>query len=69
MKTEKVLLGLSAELRQAIDAARGTTPRGSFVEALLWNSATIKRAAKAEGVAKPKRAEDRRGRWKREQAE
>ena len=65
MKPEKKLLGLSAELWQAIEQARGDTPRGSYVESILWNSQTIKRAAKAAGVEKPTRPADGRGKWSR----
>jgi len=65
MKTEKKLLGLSAELWQAIDADRGDTPRGSYLESILWNSQTIKRSAKAAGVVKPTRPADGRGKWSR----
>lgn len=65
MKTERILLGVSAELREVLDAARGTVPRGSFVEAILWRSVAIKREAARRGVKDPKREADRRGRHKR----
>lgn len=65
MKTEKVLLGLSAELLEVLDAARGAAPRASFVEAILWRAAPIKAEAKRRGVQKPDRPTDRRGRHKR----
>jgi hypothetical protein len=62
---KKVLLEVSQELLDAIDAARGPVPRNPWIESELWKSKAIREAAKARGVAKPARPLEGRGRWKR----
>ena len=48
-------LRLSAQLRQAIDAARGGESQGEFIERVLWSSGSIKAGAKLAGVKRPDR--------------
>lgn len=65
---EKFLFGCSPELKAAIDEAKGDGPRNPFVENILWQSKTIREAAKRIGVKPQKRPEDSRGLWAKEKS-
>ena len=62
----KLLIEFSDEMAAAIDAARGKSPRGPFLEGLLRRLKAIRVAADSIGVELPDRPADRRGTWARE---
>jgi hypothetical protein len=52
---KQVLLEITEELLQAIDASKGSETRNAYIERCLWNASTIKKAAKELGIEKPVR--------------
>ena len=62
---KKKLIALTDELWAAIDAARGDTPRNSWLESKLRRTKAVRDAAKSNGITFPSRPVDGRGRWKR----
>lgn len=68
---KKILIRFSDELLEAIDHARASSKkkqgRAELIEELLWKCNAIKKAAKAAGIQKPDRI-DNRGEWMKAQA-
>ena len=63
---QKKLIALTDELWAAIDAARGSIPRNSWLESKLKRLKAIRGAAKLKDVTFPSRPVDGRGRWERQ---
>jgi hypothetical protein len=65
VKTKRVLLEVTEELAEAIDEARGSTPRSSWIEKILWQSPRVQLAAETLNIVNPDRPMERRGTYPR----
>ena len=55
MATKRILISLTEELAEVIELARGDSWRSAFLEDLLWESASIKQAARKHKVKRQDR--------------